>query len=151
MNRVRVTRVFHFEAAHALYGYDGKCRHIHGHGYELHVTLMGEPLQDPSHPKQGMVMDFGDIKQCIQQHIIEQFDHALLLCKHTPFIELADALQQHTDRIVWLDYTPTCENLVIDFARRIQSVLPAHVQLHHLTLYETPSSYASWYAEDQPA
>lgn len=149
MNKVRVTRVFRFEAAHALYGYDGKCRHIHGHGYELHVTLLGEPLQDTNHPKQGMVMDFGDIKHLIHQHIIEPFDHALLLCRHSPFYALSAPLAEYSNRLVWLDYTPTCENLVIDFAQRIQAVLPGHVQLHHLTLYETPSSSASWYAEDQ--
>ncbi|MCL6524132.1 MAG: 6-carboxytetrahydropterin synthase [Thermoflavifilum sp.] len=149
MSTIRLSKIFHFEAAHALYGYDGKCRHIHGHGYMLEVTLLGKPLHDSQHPKNGMVMDFGDLKEIVHRAIIQDFDHALLLCRQSPFHELSTTLSNYSERIVWLNYTPTCENLVIDFAQRIQALLPPHIKLHHLTLYETPTSYASWYAEDQ--
>jgi len=149
MQTIRLSKIFRFEAAHALYGYDGKCRHIHGHGYTLEVTLIGRPLSDARHPKNGMVMDFGDLKQIVHQAVIDEFDHALLLCKQSPFQELSSILAGYSERIVWLDYTPTCENMVIDFAQRIQSLLPPPARLHHLTLYETPTSCASWYAEDQ--
>ena len=56
-----LTKIFHFEAAHALMGYDGRCRNIHGHSYEMRVTIKGMPLMDENNPKYGMVMDFGDL------------------------------------------------------------------------------------------
>ena len=56
---IRLTKEFTFEAAHALEGYDGLCREIHGHSYRLFVTVKGTPCADESNPKFGMVMDFG--------------------------------------------------------------------------------------------
>ncbi len=63
MSKIRITKEFHFEMAHTLLGYDGPCRNIHGHSYELKVTLLGVPIDDPKNPKLGMVMDFGDLKK----------------------------------------------------------------------------------------
>ena len=58
MSVIRVTKEFTFEAAHALYNYDGQCSNIHGHSYRLFVTVKGSPVSDINHPKNGMVMDF---------------------------------------------------------------------------------------------
>ena len=63
MATIRLTKEFSFEAAHALEGYDGACREIHGHSYRLFVTVKGEPSTDEYDPKQGMVMDFGLLKR----------------------------------------------------------------------------------------
>ncbi|HSO85026.1 MAG TPA: 6-carboxytetrahydropterin synthase, partial [Draconibacterium sp.] len=65
MPKIRVTKRFHFEMAHTLYEYDGLCRNIHGHSYYLEVTLIGEPRNEPKHPKDGMVLDFGEIKEIV--------------------------------------------------------------------------------------
>ena len=56
MSKIRITKKFRFEAAHALYGYDGKCKNIHGHNYKLFVTIVGEPISNKSDVKFGMVM-----------------------------------------------------------------------------------------------
>jgi 6-pyruvoyltetrahydropterin/6-carboxytetrahydropterin synthase len=65
--------------AHALKGYDGPCRNIHGHSYELYVTVIGKPLNDAGSPKNGMLMDFGDLKKIVRKCIVEEFDHGLVL------------------------------------------------------------------------
>ena len=62
MERIRVTKEFHFEAAHFLPGYDGLCANLHGHSYRLLVTLRGEILKDATSPKNGMVIDFSVLK-----------------------------------------------------------------------------------------
>ena len=51
MTKIRITKKFEFEAGHALYGYDGKCKNIHGHSYKLWVTVIGSPIEDSSHVK----------------------------------------------------------------------------------------------------
>ena len=71
MNKIRITKHFDFETAHALYGYDGKCKNIHGHSYHLHVTVIGIPIDDDQDPKNGMVMDFGDLKVIVKNEIIK--------------------------------------------------------------------------------
>ncbi len=147
MPTIRITKEFRFEAAHALKGYDGVCRNIHGHSYELHVTLIGHPIEAAGSPKKGMVIDFGDIKKIIRTNIIEKFDHALILGSDfdTTVIEQA---KEPFGNILIVDYQPTSENMLIDFADRIKSGIPAGVKLFSLKLRETASSYAEWFAGD---
>ncbi len=146
-NKVRITKQFRFEAAHALWGYDGACRNIHGHSYILYVTLCGYPISDSSHPKFGMVMDFSVLKEIVNELIVEPFDHALMIRKNTPHQELANAVGL-IGRILELDYQPTCENMVIDFARLISGSLPEGISLYSIRLHETATSYAEWFADD---
>ncbi|MDR1406316.1 MAG: 6-carboxytetrahydropterin synthase [Prevotellaceae bacterium] len=141
MTTIRLTRKFTFEMAHALPGYDGKCRHIHGHSYILYVTVKGVPETDPSHPKYGMVMDFTELKNMVHRLIIDRLDHALLLRSDAP---LAAELQAAYEKVVCVPYQPTCENMVIAFADILQAALPGKVSLHSVRLYETATSYAEW-------
>jgi len=69
----RITKQFTFETGHALYGYDGKCRNIHGHSYKLSVTVIGKPISDSSNVKYGMVIDFGDLKKIVNKEIVDVF------------------------------------------------------------------------------
>ena len=76
MKTIRITKQFTFETGHALYGYDGKCRNVHGHSYKLHVTVIGKPISDANHVKFGMVIDFSDLKEIVKEEIVSVFDHA---------------------------------------------------------------------------
>jgi len=145
---IRLTKIFHFEMAHALYGYDGPCRNIHGHSYELEVTIGGEPLNDPSHPKHGMIMDFSDLKQIVKDQIVDRLDHSLLLNGNSPHRNIPE-LNKNFEKVVFTDYQPTCENMLMDFVGRIKNLLPPSVSLITLKLKETPSSYSEWHASDQ--
>lgn len=148
MARIRLTKEFTFEAAHALEGYDGACREIHGHSYRLFVTVCGAPEADPVNPKYGMVMDFRTLKRIVGEQIIDRLDHAFVL-RRTPGSEsVADALGCRFSNIVLVDYQPTCENMLVDFADRLRRQLPQGVELHSLRLHETATSFAEWFAED---
>ena len=132
--------------AHALEGHDGKCRNIHGHSYKLSVTLIGQPIEDSSSPKFGMVMDFADLKTIINAEIIDKLDHGLMLYKKSEFLKIFDSMQ--FQQLILVPYNPTCENMVIDFAKKIKSKLPNNVALHNLRLQETKTSYAEWFSTD---
>lgn len=149
MNKIRITKHFDFESAHALYGYDGKCKNIHGHSYHLYVTVIGEPIIDAENPKNGMVMDFGDLKVIVKKEIVNKFDHAVVLNENSPHKVLANTINEHSHKVVLVPYQPTSENMLIDFSERIQKQLPENVLLHSLKLYETANSYAEWFADDQ--
>lgn len=149
MGLIRITKQFSFETGHALYGYDGKCRNVHGHSYKLSVTVIGEPISDKEHVKLGMVIDFGDLKKIVKQKIVDVFDHATVFNKNTPHVELAKELQDRGHNVILVDYQPTSENMIQDFAEKIKQELPSHVQLFALKLQETETSYAEWFAADQ--
>lgn len=145
---IRLTKEFTFEAAHALWGYDGKCRELHGHSYRLFVTVAGEPSSDESSPKLGMVMDFGELKHIVTREIVSRLDHALILRRSEEAERLRACLEGIAERVVTVDYQPTCENMLYDFAARIGKALPSGVKLHSLRLHETATSYAEWFAAD---
>ena len=148
MAKIRLTKEFSFESAHALDGYDGLCREIHGHSYRLFVTIKGEPVSEEGEPKLGMVMDFGDLKRIVNSEVVDRLDHSFVLRDSSQNTELLNALGNKFNKIVLVDYQPTCENMLADFAERLQKALPANVELHSLRLHETATSYAEWYAED---
>lgn len=144
---IRVTKEFSFEMAHVLWNYDGPCRNVHGHSYRLFVTLSGTPADDRQDPKNGMVIDFTDLKNIVKKEIIDVFDHAVTLSGNYDEnkIELFRSMFGNT---VVVNYQPTCENLVADFATRIKKQLPEKVRLYSLKLYETATSFAEWHASD---
>lgn len=125
--------------AHALHGYDGPCKNIHGHSYVLEVCVLGKVRDDDTHPKNGMVMDFGDLKRIVMGSIVDELDHALVLNEAAPKTDLSQF-----EKIVYLPYQPTSENMVLDFAERITALLPLGLQLQFLRLYETATAYAEW-------
>ena len=148
MSKVRITKQFTFETGHALYGHDGKCKNIHGHSYKLSVTIFGKPLEDSKSSKFGMIMDFSDLKKIVKEEIINPLDHATIFNKNTPHLQLAYSLKSIDDKVVLVDYQPTSEMLVIDFAKKIKKRLPGDIQLFSLKLQETATCFAEWYASD---
>lgn len=143
MSIIKITKQFSFEMAHALRNYDGLCRNIHGHSYKMDITLAGRPLNDDNSPKNGMVMDFGDLKKLVNEEVISLLDHALVLnAKNDP--RLIDVLKQNFDKIVVVEFQPTTENLLDFIAGKIKQRLPATVKLCRVRLRETDTSYADW-------
>lgn len=135
---MRLTKEFNFEMAHALTDYDGKCRNIHGHSYRLFVTVEGKPITLPSSPKQGMVVDFGDLRKIVNETVVEPLDHAFVIAANSPF----NIPQLPPNKTVVTDFQPTCENMLTYFAQLLQPRMPQGVVLYSLRLYETATSYA---------
>ncbi len=148
MSKIRITKIFTFETGHALYGYNGKCKNIHGHSYKLAVTVIGKPIIEEGAAKLGMVIDFGDLKKIVQEEIVNSFDHATVFNKNTPHIDLAKELIKLDHNVILVDYQPTSENMVIDFANKIKTRLPENIKLFSLKLQETDTCHAEWFASD---
>ncbi|MDI9339092.1 MAG: 6-carboxytetrahydropterin synthase [Sediminibacterium sp.] len=144
---IRVSKQFTFDMAHALYGHDGLCRNIHGHTYHLTITLKGIALQNSGHPKDGMIIDFSDLKEIVQKQVLYNFDHALVLNEKSPHAELT-LLKNSFDKVVLTPYQPTCENLLLDIVEKLTNTLPENVTLCAVRLNETPTSYAEWFLQD---
>ena len=145
MGKIRITKEFKFEMAHALHGYDGLCKNIHGHSYKLRVTVRGNVRQEKGHKKDGMVMDFSVIKDIVKPEVIDKYDHSLVLNADSPHatIDLSAFEKVH-----YLPFQPTSENLVLDIVKTIKENLPSHVELYKVVLSETATSFAEWSLED---
>ena len=162
--RIRITKEFDFEAAHALDGYNGKCRDIHGHSYHLKVTFIGKPKQDTNVSECGMVVDFGEIKKLVKSiiekdslyvnqdffdkklvksKIYDLFDHRLILREDSRF----KSIEKENKGVRYVNYQPTCENMLIEIVNILKDNF-TDIELHSVFLRETSNSYAEWYADD---
>ena len=142
---LRITKEFRFEGAHALPGYDGKCRNIHGHSYLMYVTVKGENLNGTNSPKEGMVVDFKQLKAIVNENIVDVLYHALIMHAASP---LSHELAQAYPNVIMVDFQPSTENLICWFAQVLSGKLPQGVELFSIKLYETAGSFAEWYASD---
>jgi 6-pyruvoyltetrahydropterin/6-carboxytetrahydropterin synthase len=131
--------------AHAIHGYQGACRNIHGHSYELHVTLGTSAIQKEYIPSPGFIIDFKQIKNLVNNAIIENFDHSLILSE--AFIKDHPTNNIHDNLIIW-EVEPSAENILLYMQEILNSKLPHDIKLLQIKLYETKDSYAEWLADD---
>jgi 6-pyruvoyltetrahydropterin/6-carboxytetrahydropterin synthase len=121
---------------------------MHGHSYKLFVTVKGKPVNDLENPKNGMVLDFGDIKDIVKEEIVDVWDHSVLINGLSPHKELGEDLENKGHKVIYCTFQPTCENMLYAIAAKIKSKLPSDISLAYLKLHETENSYGEWFAED---
>ncbi|MFN8250880.1 MAG: 6-carboxytetrahydropterin synthase [Ferruginibacter sp.] len=136
-----LTKIFHFEMAHAIDGYNGMCKNIHGHSYKLHVTVGASCNEDAFIDPPGFLLDFKDLKNIVNRAVVELFDHKLVLSKN--YIAKHPEVNEQENLVAW-DAEPTAENLLLFMKRLIKKELPGGIALMEMNLYETQHSYATW-------
>jgi 6-pyruvoyltetrahydropterin/6-carboxytetrahydropterin synthase len=141
---ITITKIFRFETAHAIYGYQGPCAHIHGHSYELHVRVAAEENEAEYIGGTGIIIDFKDLKALVQTAVIKKLDHKLVLSREYLAATTNSFAEQE---VVIFDAEPTAENLLIYIRKEIQNLFPENIRLRSLTLWETRDSYAEWFAQ----
>ena len=138
---LKLTKIFHFEMAHAIHGYAGACRHVHGHSYELHVSVAADDNHKAYIPAPGFVTDFKEIKKLVNAAVIERFDHKLLLSK--AFLEEYPFYTSQENLVSW-EAEPTAENMLLFIQKMLSEKISPGSKLVDLKLYETKDSYAEW-------
>ncbi|MFC3931565.1 6-carboxytetrahydropterin synthase QueD [Streptococcus dentapri] len=123
-HRIQVSKEFTFDAAHHLFQYDGKCKSLHGHTYRLEIAVSGFLDQ------RGLTYDFGELKAIYQSQLEPKLDHRYLN-ESLPYMNT------------------TAENLVYWIYKTVEAALPneRQIQMEHVRLYETPTSYAEFRRE----
>lgn len=123
--RVLVSKEFTFDAAHHLHCYEGKCKNLHGHTYQVIFGLSGFVDQ------RGIMFDFGDIKEIWKNEIEIFLDHKYL----NETLPLMNPTAENM--VVWI-YEKMVEALKLE--ERQNQYIDARVEF--VRLYETPTSYA---------
>mgnify|MGYP003147434522 CR=1 FL=1 len=133
----RISKEFHFSMGHALNHYEGDCHNVHGHNYRLVVTMKADRLDE-----NGFVMDFKDLKNQVNQIIIQDLDHKFLFHKEDKRKDLFGLL----DGKIGVDYEPTAENIVTNIANGL--LHNGLTGIDRIELWETPTSSAIWINEE---
>lgn len=119
-----VTIQHHFDAAHALRGYGGRCENLHGHRYQVAVCLAAEELNDI-----GLAYDFTGLKAVLQERVLSRLDHTNLN-ETSPF-----------DRM-----NPSAENIARFISEQLAEALPqAHIRW--VRVWESPDAWATYYPD----
>lgn len=129
--------------AHALNNYEGDCRHIHGHSYELHVTVTAAVSGDNYISPPGVLIDFKNLKKLVNESIVKKFDHRIILSRS---YAVKNPSIGHLENVFLIEAEPSAENLLIYSKSAISEALPAGIRLYALRLFETKGSYAEWIA-----
>ena len=142
---VIITRRLEFDAGHRIPDHRSLCRHLHGHRYALEVTVTGDITRMDGDPRNGMVVDFGEVKAVIKDLIVDQWDHAFLAYTgDTALLALLASIPDH--RTVILDRVPTAENLAQLAFDMLEAPIAAlcnkSLQLKNVRIYETPNCWA---------
>jgi 6-pyruvoyltetrahydropterin/6-carboxytetrahydropterin synthase len=145
MSEFQITRRLEFDAGHRIPNHDGQCRHLHGHRYRIEVTLSGKLVQTAGSPDEGMMMDFGLIKNIMQEHIVTPWDHSFFVAKSDQLlIDFLNSIPGHKTTI--LNSIPTAENLAkaaFDILQpKLSEAYDGRIRLKQLRLYETPNCWA---------
>ncbi|MEE8289687.1 MAG: 6-carboxytetrahydropterin synthase QueD [Nitrosomonadaceae bacterium] len=134
-----------FDAGHRIPSHNSQCRHLHGHRYAVEITLSGDIITDEGIAKQGMVMDYSEVKQIAKDALVNKWDHAFLV--YSGDLQVLQFLQTIEDhKTVVLDTPPTAENLaliafnILDNA--YQDNYGNHLRLEQVRLFETPNCWA---------
>ena len=123
-----ITAKDHFDAAHFLRGYNGKCANIHGHRWQVEVSLQGPELNEL-----GILVDFMDVKSMLKE-VMEVFDHKMVN-DVPPF-----------DRL-----NPTAENIARfvyeEMSSKLNTQIKPGIVLTRATVWESESASSTYFAK----
>lgn len=102
--------------AHRLMNHKGKCKNLHGHNYKVTATFCAESFST----EEGMVIDFGLIKNTVFKMLDDAYDHTTFLYDKDP---LADVLENNGVHVVRCPSHPTAENMCYMFCLQINNIL----------------------------
>lgn len=120
----------HFDAAHFLRGYQGKCANIHGHRWKIEIALRGSELNEL-----GIMIDFMEVKKMLKD-VTETLDHKLI-----------------NDVIPFDTINPSAENMAkyiyTEMTARLQK-MPESISVSRVTVWESEGAAATFLEESRP-
>ncbi|EYE87850.1 precorrin-3B C17-methyltransferase [Fervidicella metallireducens AeB] len=148
MDNISVTKEFTWDMAHMLAHHEGMCQNLHGHTYKMQVEIVrftGNLIKG-SDPSKGMVLDFKDLKDIVNERIVKELDHAFMYWVNSPDKtehEIARILIESGKKVVKVDYRPTAEEMALNFLRILRDEFKKFdVDVKSVKVWETPTSYA---------
>lgn len=154
MTDCTITKEVEFDAGHRVPSHGSKCRNPHGHRYRLRVTCVGQIVDEPGSPDDGMLVDFGDLKALMTELVHDVLDHGFIVQHTDPLGDVLDEAGRNTWRVIRLPYVPTAENLARwswdQLAEPIASRFRDGLRLVEVTVWETPTSTATYRPETAP-
>ncbi len=143
-----IRRYVETDTGHRVPNHKSKCRHMHGHRYRFEAEIEGDVVDVEGVSEQGMLIDFSDVSQILNEHIHDIIDHAFVVYdKDEVLLEMFKSLPP-AHRIVKVPFIPTAENLAKwafeQVSPHIKTAYGNKLRLTAMHVRETPKSWACW-------
>ena len=151
---MKISKEIQFDAGHRVPKHGSKCRNPHGHRYRIIVECVGEIVTEKDAPDEGMLIDFGDLKEMMTVKVHDVLDHGFIVYKSdlTMRAALSQSEEEEGWKIIVFPYIPTAENIArwiwFELDSNIRNHWRGNLKLDTVIVYETPTSIAYYYGED---
>jgi len=140
-----ITKEIEIDMAHRVPNHKSKCRNLHGHRYKIEVGVDDKLIDEKWRSDEWMVIDFSDLKLVMMEELDERFDHGAVFYIWDKYrdklIELIQLWDQNPDKLHFVEFIPTAENLCKYWFELIEWPLKERgVKIKHLKIWETPTS-----------
>ena len=145
-----ITKYIEIDMGHRVPNHKSKCRNVHGHRYKIEVGVDDKVVHTKGVSDEGMVIDFGDIKTILMEEIDAKFDHGYTLYKEDAYAYIFDTLKKDGQKIIFVDFIPTAENLAKHWFHLIKAKLAEKkIKIYQIKVWETPTSTATYTIKDE--
>lgn len=142
-----VSKEVEFDAGHRVPNHKSKCRNPHGHRYRLRVTITGEIVTSPGASDEGMLADFGDLKDIMTRRVHDVLDHGFIIYEYDQAMRRALLFDEEIRdcKIIPVPFIPTAENLAKwCWQQMVYDIRTMGFELAKVELWETPTSLATY-------
>jgi len=142
---MRISRQIEWDMGHRVTNHKSKCRNLHGHRYKAEICVEGKLVNINGSSDEGMVMDFGDIKELANKYIHDILDHGFMVwVKDKP---VAEFFKKNPDqKHIFVPFIPTAENIAawifVQLDKKIKDKYKTGLKLYSVKLWEAPTSTA---------
>jgi len=145
-----ITKEIEIDMGHRVPNHKSKCRNFHGHRYKIEVGVDDKVISLSGSSDEGMVIDFGDLKQIMMEELDGKFDHGFVMSEYDEFLfDFKKIAEKSGMKIIFVDFVPTAENLARHWYTLIKPrLLEKEISINHVKVWETPTSTATYTKED---
>lgn len=144
--RTVISKEVQFDLGHRVPDHGSKCRNPHGHRYRVVAYCEGDVVAEAGAADDGMVVDFGDLKQWLTTLIHDVLDHGFMVRDTDPLGPALTGVLPDA-KIITVPFSPTAENIAAWCVGQLEPVIAAHwrgnLKLSRVDVWETPTSLAS--------
>jgi 6-pyruvoyltetrahydropterin/6-carboxytetrahydropterin synthase len=138
-----ITKIIEIDLGHRVPSHKGKCKNFHGHRYRIEVGVDDKIITKSGSSSEGMVIDFGDLKEMMMQEIDAKFDHGFVMYNQDKYAEIFNEFKEEGQKIIFVDFIPTAENFAKHWFELIEPKLEErNIKLKYVKVWETPTSTA---------
>ncbi|MHA1829438.1 MAG: 6-pyruvoyl trahydropterin synthase family protein [Candidatus Heimdallarchaeaceae archaeon] len=142
---MKIVKEIQWDMGHRITNHDSVCRNLHGHRYKAEICVEGKLVNTKGSSREGMVIDFGDVKKIAMKHIHDVLDHGFMVWKKDKLLVNFFKKNEGLKHII-VPFVPTSENIAawifLTLDKHLKDRFKTDLKLYSIKLWETPTSSA---------